>query len=247
MHSFAAKAVLALFTGAVPTPTPFLLPGEDPPPLVTLPLALPAAPSAAVIVTESAGGTVVKPGGPTTDTYTIRLATPPTAPVLITLSAAFGGGAPYAQISIDGGVTFADSVVLTIAAGDVSAHTVIVRLNAGVTSFPPGSIVETISHSSESDDPAYQHAPIRNVYINQPPLKPVPPPAPPVTPPGGHGTGAGSAGAAGTGTGAGAGTGGLADTGSSTLGLGGVAGALLVILLGLGLLLARRRGGADVR
>jgi hypothetical protein len=240
MHDFAAKATLALFTGAVPTPTPTLLPGEDPPPLVAVPLALPAVPTAAIIITESAGGTVVKPGGPTTDSYTIRLATPSAAPVLITLSAAFGGGAPYAQLSIDGGVTFADSAVLTIAAGDVSAHTVIVRLDPGFTTFPPGSIVETISHSSESDDPAYEHAPIRNVYVNQPPLKPVPPPAPPVTPPHGNGTGTG------TGTGAtGTGAGGLAATGSTTLGLGGVAGGLLVLLLGLGLLLVARRRASD--
>ncbi|WP_345762181.1 beta strand repeat-containing protein [Diaminobutyricibacter sp. McL0608] len=241
MHNFAAKAALALFTGAVPTPTPLLLPGEDPPPVVVVPLAVPVAGSGVVTIIESSGGTVVKPGGPLTDTYTIQLSTPPTAPVFITLSAAFGGGAPYAQISIDGGLTFADTAVLEFAAGEVGPKTVIVQLNAGVTSFPPGSVVETISHSSESDDPVYEHAAIRNVYVNQPPAKVVPPPPPPVTPPTTPTT------PSATGTGTGTGTGGLADTGSTTSGFGGLAGGLLVLLLGLGLVLLARRGRASAR
>ncbi len=55
MRHFAAKATLALFTGAVPTPTPLLLPGEDPPPVVVVPLVVPVAGSGVVIVTESGG------------------------------------------------------------------------------------------------------------------------------------------------------------------------------------------------
>jgi hypothetical protein len=190
-----------------------------------------------VIVTESGGRTVVLPGGPLTHTYTIELATPPTATVFLTISASYGGGAPYAQISIDGGLTYADSVVLVFAAGETGPVTVTVRLNPGVLSFPPGFVVETISTSTVSADPLYNRATVRNVYVNEPLPQPLPtppgPPAPPapVVPAGG---GAGHATATGT-------TGGLAATGSSIGML--PLGAALLLLLGLGLLVGVERRG----
>jgi LPXTG-motif cell wall-anchored protein len=119
-------------------------------------------------------------------------------------------------------------LMLVIHAGDTSEHTVYVHYAPG-TVLDPDEIVETISHSSQSDDPAYNHASIANVYVNlPPPIPPVPPtpPAPPVQPvvPAGGGANAGA---------------GLAPTGSDaapqlTL-------AFLALLAGAALLIRRRR------
>jgi len=102
-----------------------------------------------------------------------------------------------------------------------------------------------VSHSSESDDPAFEHAAIANVYINmqpaqiipnppkppKPPKPPVPPtpPAPPVPSGGGSSTTASGSG--------------LAPTGSDTAP--GIALVLLTLLSGLVLLQVRRRTRRD--
>ena len=132
------------------------------------------------MIEESGGATTLnKLAGKLTDSYTIRLATPPTARVYMTISAAYSGGIPYAQVSIDGGLTFHDQVILVFEAGEVGPVTVIVRLNPTAGDHPfaliafmptaqpgPGRIVETVSHSVSSDDPLYDNAAARNVYIN---------------------------------------------------------------------------------
>ena len=61
---------------------------------------------------------------------------------------------------------------LVIHAGDTSEHTIYVQYAPG-TVVDPDEIVETISHSSQSDDPAYNHASIANVYVNLPPPTPL--------------------------------------------------------------------------
>jgi hypothetical protein len=240
MRNFRSAAVLSLFSGAVPTPTPFLLPGEDPPPVVVIPVLIPAPGAGVIIVTETGGDTIVLPGGPLTDTYTIQLATAPTATVFLTLSTTYGGGTPYAQISLDGGLTYADSVVLIFAAGEMGPKTVTVRINPGVTSFPPGYVVETISHSTVSADPLYNRASVRNVYVNEPAPQPLPTPPGPPTPPTPVTPAGGATGHATVATGV---TGGLAATGSS-VGSTPLVGGLLLLIVGLGLVLlvtARRR------
>jgi LPXTG-motif cell wall-anchored protein len=207
---------------------PFLLPDEDPPVYPVIPVVDPVAGDGTVIVTETGGRTIILPGGPTDDTYTIRLGSASSADVYITISVAYGPGEPFALISLDG-VTFSAMLMLLIPAGDTSEHTIYVRYAPGTT-LDPQEIVETISHSSESDDPAYEHASIANVYVNlQPPVKPVPPtpPAPPV-PSGGGGAGTGSASGSG-----------LAPTGSDASPQLALAG--LILFGGLVLLLSRRR------
>jgi len=91
------------------------LPGDtvaSPVPLVIpLPVADPLAGTGTVIIVETDGTTTLKTGVKETDSYTIALSTPPTSRVYITISSAFGGGLPYAEISIDGGVTFSDTVI----------------------------------------------------------------------------------------------------------------------------------------
>ena len=237
MRNFAAKATLALFSGAVPMPTPLLLPGEDPPPVV-------------VGAARRAGRRLRcrhrhrierrhrREAGRTDHRHvhhpTVHRADGAGASSRCRRHSAAARRTPRSPSTA--ALTFADTAVLEFAAGDIGPKTVIVRLNAGVTPFPPGSIVETISHSSESDDPAYEHATIRNVYVNQAPAKVIPPPPPPVTPPTTPATPPRPAREPGTGTG------GLADTGSTTPGFGGLLGGLLALLLGLGLVLVARRG-----
>ncbi|MGN6125080.1 MAG: hypothetical protein ACTHON_00800, partial [Humibacter sp.] len=222
---------------------PTLLPNEDPPVFPVIPVVDPVAGNGQVVVTETGGRTVIRATGQTQATYTIRLATAPIADVYITISVAYGPGAPYALVSLDG-ITYSTMVMLVIPAGDTTAHTIYLRYEPG-TVIDPNEVVETVSHSSESDDPAFEHAAIANVYINmqpaqvipnppkppKPPKPPVPPtpPAPPVPSGGGSST-----------TAAGSG---LAPTGSDTAP--GIALVLLTLLSGLVLLQVRRRTRRD--
>ena len=217
---------------APPLAATIVLPDDDPPVSSTPPEPTPPAPSAGVIIVESDGTTVSTAAQPT-DSYTVQLTVPSTETVYVTISAVFGGGSPYALISIDGGVTFADSAVLVFAPGEVGPYTVIVQLIPGTVPIP-GEIVETISHTVQSADPAYNHAPVANVYVNLPPPKTAPPvpPTPPKPPvhPKHHGTSNGGTASSTQ----------LAATGSD--GLGGPAALLAALCMLLGaLLLARRR------
>ncbi len=122
-----------------------------------------------IIITETGGWTNVHPDGPLTDSYTIRLATAALSTVYITITSAFGGGSPFALFSIDGGLNWLASVVLAIAAGDLSEHEVLVRwADSAVTlaDLPSGSGVVTLSHTVASSDPAFDGIDVRNVYVN---------------------------------------------------------------------------------
>jgi hypothetical protein len=153
--------------------TPVGLDGEDGAALARL--VLPPYPfvdrgaGASVIITETGGWTIVHPDGPLTDSYTIRLATAATHTVYITITSAFGGGTPFALFSIDGGLTWLTRAVLAIAAGDLSEHLVMVRWAdpaLAADDLPAHSRIVTISHTVSSEDPDFDGADIRNVYVN---------------------------------------------------------------------------------
>ena len=120
-----------------------------------------------VIVRESGGSTRVYEQGTTTDTYTVSLVSSPTAAVYVNVSAASSpseaaaAGARTVLVSIDGGVTWQFAAVLTFAAGDSSAKTVLIR--AIDDSAPEFTLDATLSMSAQSADPTYNHAEIRNV------------------------------------------------------------------------------------
>jgi len=244
-------ALPTLVVAPVVMAAPVVLPAEDAVPPV--PLVIPVPPlvpgAGEVVIVESDGTTTLQSGVKETDSYTIALSSPPTARVYITISAAYGGGIPYAQVSIDGGLTFHDQVVLVFEIGETGPKTVIVRLlpttsphpfpsllTAAPTNEPgPGMVVETVSHTVVSDDAIYDGAAARNVYINAPADVPEEPgnPGEPEEP-------AQPGGAGGPGAAAGGGAGGLAATG-----IAGIEGWLLsgfgILLLGLLLLVLRRR------
>ena len=211
-----------------------------------------------VIITESAGSTRLITGVKEIDSYTIRLTTPATERVHIAISGAYAGGRHYAEVSVDGGVTFADHGVLVIEPGELGPFEIFVRLvtttaphGIGLFAFVPtaepgpGMIVQTMSHVVSSADPRFDRAHAANVYINLPP--PLVPsgedpgdPTDPTDPgdPGDPGDGGGS-GVPGGGRPGAAGedlpaTGGALDL--RALGIG-----LLTLLLGLILIRARRR------
>ena len=122
-----------------------------------------------VVITETGNWTNVSPQGPLTDSYTVRLSRAATATVYITFTSAYGAGTPFAEFSIDGGVTWLLRAVLAIAAGDLTEHTVLVRWAssaARLTDLAPGASVMTISHTVSSADPDFDGTDVRNVYVN---------------------------------------------------------------------------------
>jgi len=122
-----------------------------------------------VVITETGGWTNVSPAGPLTDSYTVRLSRAATATVYITFTTAYGAGTPFAEFSLDGGVTWLLRAVLAILAGDTSEHTVLVRWSSNAPSLDaltPGASVVTISHTVSSADPDFDGTDVRNVYVN---------------------------------------------------------------------------------
>ncbi|QIG38455.1 LPXTG cell wall anchor domain-containing protein [Microbacterium sp. 4R-513] len=170
------------------------LPGDELAPAdpIVVPVPVEVDGTGQVIIVETDGTTTLVAGVKETDSYTIALGTPPTARVYITITAAYAGGIPYAEISIDGGLTFHDQVILIFEIGETAPKTVIVRLKAGsgdhhpiqlLTAAPtsqpgPGMVVQTVSHSVWSEDGLYLHAQARNVYINADPFVPAEPEEP---------------------------------------------------------------------
>ncbi len=230
-------------------PVPVVLPGDALPPLA--PIVIPPTPrepgTGTVIVVETDGSTRLITGVQETDSYTIALGEPPTERVYITISSAYGGGSPFAEISIDGGLTWATNVVLVFEAGETGPKTVLLRLIAGAGPHAPvmlfaaadsplqgpGVVVQTLMHQVTSADPRYENATVQNVYINllaahEPPGPPGPP-GPPDGPGGCTVDCAGSGALAATG-----GTGFPVALGAALAGLG-------LLLLGLVLLVLRRR------
>src|SRR5690606_32986759 len=103
------------------------------------------------------------------DSYTIRLSRAASAIVYITITSAYGAGIPFSEFSIDGGQTWHTSLVLAIAAGDISEHTVLVRWAGTAQSLallPPGADVVTMSHTVSSADADFDDVLVRNVYVN---------------------------------------------------------------------------------
>lgn len=118
--------------------------------------------TAGVIITESGSGTNVTEGG-STDTYTIRLDTIPTAPVNLILS-------PDSQTDLGNGAGMATTLSFAADASALNAQTVT------VTAFDdavdePSPHTSTISHSASSADPGYDGAsvsfsPSANLMVN---------------------------------------------------------------------------------
>lgn len=134
-----------------------------------------------IIITESGGNTNVHPDGPLTDSYTIALNQAPTGWVRFTLSTSYGGGTPFAQISVDGGTTWGVNGVVVFDAGETAAQTVLIRwADASKTpdDYPAGVRVMTIVHPADSwDDPHYDFTDGPNVYVGMEPaaIDPDPP------------------------------------------------------------------------
>ena len=164
----------------VPVATPVGLPGEDGVVMAFRLFATDITPpyvflgrggDGLVIITETDGWTNVSPEGPLTDSYTIRLAHAATETVYITITSAYGAGTPFAEFSIDGGLTWLTRVVLAIAAGDIAEHLVMVRWAGGPTvlalaDLEPGASVVTLSHTVGSADTEFDGTDVRNVYVN---------------------------------------------------------------------------------
>jgi hypothetical protein len=99
----------------------------------------------------------------------VRLSRAATDTVYITFTTAYGAGAPFAEFSLDGGLTWLLRAVLAILAGDTSEHTVLVRWAGTVSTLDalaPGASVVTISHTVATADPDFDGADVRNVYVN---------------------------------------------------------------------------------
>ena len=160
-----------------PLPVPFGLSGEDGIVMSRMALIDPALPPYAfggrgagddIVIVETDDWTNVDPIDQRQDSYTIRLVTPSTAPVYITITSAYGGGSQFAEFSIDGGLTWHARIVMMIAAGDTDAHTVLVRWAgpASIDDLPAGAGVVSLSHTLFSQDPNYDGVVARNVYVN---------------------------------------------------------------------------------
>ena len=121
-----------------------------------------------VIVRESGGSTLVYEQGQTVDSFTVALVSAPAAAVYVNVSAAASpseaaaGGARTVLVSIDNGATWQFAAVLTFAAGDMGPKTVLVRAIDDAAAEGPLNAV--LSLSSQSADPVYNHAEIRDVY-----------------------------------------------------------------------------------
>lgn len=140
-----------------------------------------AAPNPLIIITETDGHTYVRPDRPT-DSYTIRLATPSTGRTWFTLVPTNLAAPAFAEISIDGGVSWGSGkMVLNIAAGDTSEHTVMVRwADPALTpdDYEPTTRVMTILHPADSFDPDYDTTEGVSVIVGMDPPTPPGPPSP---------------------------------------------------------------------
>ena len=120
-----------------------------------------------IIVRESGGSTLVYEQGSTVDSFTVALVSAPAAAVYVNVSAAASPseaaamGARTVLVSIDGGVTWLFAAVLTFAPGDMGPKTVLVKAIDDPAAEGPLNAV--LSLSSQSADPVYNHAEIRNV------------------------------------------------------------------------------------
>ena len=125
--------------------------------------------SGQIIIEQSDDKTIVNEQGSTTDSYTIRLAQAPTAPVYVNVSAARTtqeeeDGSPVGDsmlISADSGVTWHRYLVLTIT--DTSAKTILVK--AVDDGRAEGERVYAISHSAQSTDAIFNNPAIKNVRV----------------------------------------------------------------------------------
>ncbi len=135
-----------------------------------------AAPNPLIIITETGGSTNVHPDGPITDSYTIQLATPSTGRTWFTLIPTTPTAPGLVEVSIDGGLSWGTGkMVLNIPAGDMAAHTVMVRWahpTARPDDFPPGSSAMVIQHPADSLDPDYDSTVGANVDVSMDPVIP---------------------------------------------------------------------------
>jgi len=120
-----------------------------------------------IVIRETQGYTRVYEQGTTIDSYTVALVTDPAKPVYVNVSAELAVstsvGAKTVLVSVDGGLTWDTYGVLTFASK--TPQTVLVK--AIDDSFPQGPQDVAISMSSQSLDPTYNHALIRNVLAEK--------------------------------------------------------------------------------
>ena len=121
----------------------------------------------AVVIAESGGSTRVLEFGASVDTYSVKLASAPTAPVYVNVSAARSSseesvlGGRTLLVSLDG-VNYAEAVVLTFDATNWTAsRTVFVK--AVDDPLREGRRLVAVSHSVASVDPAYDRKRVRDV------------------------------------------------------------------------------------
>lgn len=135
-----------------------------------------------IIITESGGNTNVHPDGPTTDSYTIRLAVPPAGLVSIVVSVGTGTLPRFAELSTDNGLSWGESGVLVFPAGDTSEHTVFVRWADPTKTpddYPPHSRIMSVSHTASSfEEDYYDFTDGPNVYVGMEPTAIDPDPDP---------------------------------------------------------------------
>ena len=123
-----------------------------------------------IIIDQTDGTTAVDEQGATVDSYTVRLAGAPTAPVYVNVSASrttqeeAAAGADSMLISVDGGLTWGRYGVLVFNAGNYSTpHEV--KVKAVDDTVAEGERVYAISHSAQSADADYNHVAIKNVLV----------------------------------------------------------------------------------
>ena len=124
-----------------------------------------SATSGQIVIRESAGTSRVYEQGTTIDTFTVSLVQAPTANVYVNVSAAVSAdaasGARTVLVSTDGGVTWDFAGVLTFLAGGTAVKTVMVKAIDDTVS--EGPLLATVSLSSQSADPIFNHVAVRNV------------------------------------------------------------------------------------
>jgi Ca2+-binding RTX toxin-like protein len=144
-----------------------------------VPLSVAGANSGTVEITQTSGSTVVYEdgvGGPATDSYTIQMTATPTSPTTAYLTVAatldpskylaLGGGS--IELSVDGGLTWSQAVVLTFTwntAADNAAWQAprLVLVRAVSDDVPEGQIVSVVSGSIQSNNPEFDNLVISNV------------------------------------------------------------------------------------
>ena len=124
-----------------------------------------------IIITQPGGSTTVSaPGaGPAGSssmaTYTVQLASAPTADVWVTLSVA-SASSPIVLISVNGGVSYGSEEVIEFTPADWNVPVTVTVEAIASSAALYGRFFATIMTSSESADPNYNHVDTEDVIVN---------------------------------------------------------------------------------